>query len=117
MENLQEYYIKSFHTVSEYGYNEGELNFYNDYTIKEIIKAENVVSAIEKYINKILGYEFDIQEIEQDEELGFYYDILVNKKNLQASCNEVENWKKGKLKLYNDYINFKVYELKQINQF
>jgi hypothetical protein len=110
----KKYYIKTWHDVQEYSHEDGELDHVNAYDMSDIIKANDPKEAIDKYINKVLGYMFDVDEIEVDESI--YFDVLVDKNNMQASPQQVEAWKDGKIKLYNDYVNMEIYELNQITE-
>jgi hypothetical protein len=112
---MKNYYIKTWHDVHEYSYEDGELNHANDYIMSEIIRANDPKEAIDNYINKILGYMYDVDSIENEEET-IYFDVLVDKNNMQATTEQVMAWKQGKIKLYNDYVNMEIYELNQITE-
>lgn len=111
---MKNYLIYSDHTVHKYDYEFGERDFVNEYELKEFIKAENQKEAIFKFINNVLCYSFDVDELELNEYGNFSFDILVDAENYQASIEDVEEWKKGECTLYNDYVSLKIYELNQI---
>ena len=111
---IKKYYIKTWHDIHEYDYNDGELDHVNNYDMSEIIKADNPKDAVDIYIRKVLGYMYDVDEIELDESI--YFDVIVDKECMQASTNQIDNWKQGKLKLYSDYVNMEIYHLNQITE-
>jgi len=110
---MKTYLIKSNHTVTEDSYTEGRLNYCNGYDIEDTIKANNPDEAVKKYIENTLY--FDFHSIKKDEFCGWYADFLVDADNSKASKQEIEKWKKGDYPLYNNYVNFEVYELNLIN--
>lgn len=114
MEN-KKYYIKSWHDVHEYSYKDGELNNVNNYNMSDIINADNPKDAIDKYISKILGYMYDIDNIENEGEM-IYFDMLVDSDNMQATNEQVQAWKQSKVKLYNDCVSIEIYELNKITE-
>lgn len=113
-EKQKEYLIKAFGTITLFEYERGEIKFENEYRCKETIKAISPKEAIDQFIYKNLGYSFDIDNIEPDEALGFSFDILINSDNYQASVDQVEQWKKGEIKLFNDYVNLYIFDLTPI---
>lgn len=110
---MKNYLIKTNHSIHKYDYDQGELEFINEYQMSETILAETPKKALEKYIDKVLGFSFDVDEIESDENI--YFDVLVDYNNFQASTYDVELWKKGEQTLYNDCVYVKIYELNEIN--
>lgn len=111
---MKNYYIKTWHEVHEDSFENGELDHVNSYNMSDIIKANDPKEAIDQYINKVLGYTYDVDEIQVDESI--YFDVLVDKNNMQASVDQVEAWTKGKTKLYNDYVIIEIHELNQITE-
>lgn len=116
MENINEYFIRSFHTVYEDSYKDGILANFNSYEMQNKINAKNPFEAIEIYCSKILGYEIDSENLEIDEDLNILgLDILVDENNLLASIEQVEKWKNDKYRLFTDSISFKIYEFMKIS--
>lgn len=113
---MKNFLIHSDHTIHKTDYDRGELDFINEYQLKQFINAENPKEAVFKFINNVLCYSFDIDELELDEFQNFSFDILVDQENYQASIEDVELWKKDECTLYNDYIILKIYELTEITE-
>ena len=118
---MKTYFIKTNHEVFIDKFNEGELDFVNSYTQKAQIKAENPESAIAKYFDKHLYYDFNMnfayvphQEEETEEKNTLHYSVLVNEDNNKASEQEVEEWKEDKLTLYSNNIFLTIYELNAV---
>lgn len=113
---MENFLIHSDHTIHKYDYECGELDFINEYQLKEFIEAENAKDAIFKFINNVLCYSFDVDEIELNEYGNFYFDILVDANYYQASIENVEEWKRDECILYNNYISLNIYKLNQIKE-
>jgi hypothetical protein len=115
MENLKKYFIKSSHHICEDSYELGELNQVNWYSMEAQIEAINPAEAIEKYSRKILGFDFDSQNLDIDlDEGNIWHSILVDRDNFQASIEDIEKWKEGNIMLYSDNISFSIFELNEI---
>lgn len=110
---MKKYYIESEHNIYLDSYKLGELEFINSYDIKEFIFTDNPKKAIEKFIDLVLYYSIDIDEIDI-EEGNFQFCILVDEDNLQATIEQIELWKNEQIKLYSNVINLKIHELNQI---
>jgi hypothetical protein len=113
---MENFLIHSDHTIHKYDYECGELDFINEYQLKEFVKAENAKDALFKFVNNVLCYSIDIDEIELNEYGNFSFDILIDAENEQASIENVEEWKKGECILYNDYISLNIYQLNKITE-
>lgn len=111
---MKKYLIHADNTIHKFDYELGELDFINEYQIKEFIDAETPKDAISRFVKNGLCYSFDIDEMETDEFGNFYFDILTDENNYQASIEDLELWKKGEYTLFNDYVRLKIYELSQI---
>lgn len=114
MKALQKYYIQSSHEIFEDSYLNGEgknINFFNN---EAQILASSPIQALEKYSSKILGYELDSENLDQENTGIFYAYFLVDKENFQASIEDVEKWKKNEIMLYSDNITFEIFELNKI---
>lgn len=111
---MEKYLIYSNHSIHKFDYEEGEKDFVNEYELKEFIQAENPKEAICKYLDEVLFYSIDTNEIDLGNSFCFSFDILVDANNCQANIGEIEYWKKGLLSLYNDYVTLKIYELNLI---
>jgi hypothetical protein len=109
---MNEYLIKSYHTVSEDSYNDGELDYVNGYELSYFIKATDPSNAIQQYIERKLYYKFNPKFIDtSSDDISVYYNVLVDIDNAEATESEYELWKQGKLKLYNDCIRLEVYNV------
>ena len=109
---MNEYLIRSYHTVSEDSYNDGELDYVNGYELSYFIKATDPSNAIQQYIERKLYYKFNPKFIDtSSDDISIYYNVLVDIDNAEATESEYELWKQGKLKLYNDCIRLEVYNV------
>jgi hypothetical protein len=110
---MKKFKIISNHTVTEDSYKEGEIKDVNFYTLNETISAESPEEAVKKYINEKLYY--GDTSFEKDECCGWYSDFLVESNNEEPTKNQIEEWKKGIINLYNNHVNFEVYEMNLVN--
>lgn len=109
---MNEYLIRSYHTVCEDSYNDGELDYVNGYELSYFVKATNPSNAIQQYIERKLYYKFNPKFIDTDaDDISVYYNVLVDIDNAEATESEYELWKQGKIKLYNDSIRIEVYSV------
>jgi hypothetical protein len=108
--DMNEYFIKSYHSISEDSYNDGELGWVNGYEMSDFIKAIDPTEAIRKYIIDKLYYNFDPRNLDtSNDDISTYYNVLVDADNCEANDNEFELWKQGKFRLYNDSIKIEIY--------
>lgn len=110
---MKTYLIKSDHAITLDSFKDGEIEHVNWYNLDHKVMANNPGEAVKNYIEDFLCYSF--YSIEQDEFCGWYADFLVDNESIEASESEISEWKKDKLKLYNNHVNFEVYELNHIN--
>jgi hypothetical protein len=108
-----EYFIKSYHSIYEDSYNDGELDFANGYELSYFIKADSPANAIQQYIENKLYYKFNSKCFCEDNEQSnvCHYNVLVDEENCEASESEYELWKQGKMQLYTDNIRIAVYTM------
>lgn len=111
---MKKFRIESSHSVYMDDYEQGEGAQVNSYEMDGIIKAETPVQAIEKYMETVVGYDFDIKHslIEDD---VLFYSALVDGANIQASESQKESWKQGKCILYTDQFSIVIYELNKVS--
>ena len=108
--NMIEYLIKSYHEIYVDDYNEGELDHVNSYNMTAFIKAPDVGSAIQQYIENCLYYKFNHEYLDiSGDDMSSYYDVLVDEDSNEITENERELWKQGELKLYNNQIRIEAY--------
>lgn len=113
---MKHYLITSSHTVHETSYTEGELDFANSYQLNAQISAENAKGALMEYIKKHLYLNIAFEQIDIDEHCGINTSALVDVENMEASESEIKEWKEGKIKLWDNYINFTIFELAEIKE-
>ena len=111
---MKAYQITSLHNVYLDSYKDGELDHVNSYDIENVIFAENVKSAIEKYFENVLYYKFNFSLCYFDFN-QLFYSVLVDADNYEATKNQIQVWKMGKSKLYSNNITISVFELNAIN--
>lgn len=108
--NMIEYLIKSYHEIYVDDYNEGELDHVNGYNMTAFIKAPDVGSAIQQYIENCLYYKFNSNYLDTSgDDISCYYDVLVDDEGIEATEADRELWKNGELKLYNNQILIEAY--------
>jgi hypothetical protein len=113
---MKDYKIYSVHDVYLDSYENGELEQVNHYTMKSEIHATNPKEAIKEYFKTILCYDFNINDamISENDKNILYYSNLVDNGNVQASKNEIEQWRKNQIKLYSNNTTLFIYELKEV---
>jgi len=107
------FFIKSFHQISVTTYNDGDLSTCNGYDLSGNISANNAKSAIEKYFDQYLCFDFDINNA-LIEDGTIYYDVLCDNDNSEANKEDIALWEKGEKTLYNNSISIEIYELQKI---
>ena len=120
MENIKkEFYVKTLIEVCDYSYEDGDLDFVNSYKRDSIIKASNTNEAIKDFFSNDLYFSVDLENLEFDKENNcFVYVVLSDAYNNEVleNSNLFKEWKKGKIDLYNSYIQLSVYELNLITK-
>jgi hypothetical protein len=108
---MNEYLIRSYHSIYEDSYNDGELDWVNGYELSSFIKADNPANAVQQYIENKLYYKFNSRAFCEDDEQSNvgHYNVLVDEDNGEATDSEYELWKQGKMQLYSDNIRIEVY--------
>lgn len=110
--NMKEYLIKSNHETYVDDYKEGESDFVSAYNLSSHVYAEDIKSAIEWYFNNYLYYDFNYEQLGIDENIEYvWYDVLVDYRNDPAAESQIERWKNGEFKLYNNHIKIELYEI------
>ena len=113
---MKKYYIESIHTIYVDSYKDGELDYVNQYDLNRIIRAENAKKAIELYFEKELYFDLpDTNEMDFYDN-SFIWSILCDSENNQATKKDIQLWKMGKKKLYNNNMDIKIHELIQISE-
>jgi len=110
---MRKFKIETIHDIYVDSYENGELNYVNGWNLNADIKAENPREAIEKYFEKELYYKFNFEHLDKDEEQinKFWYSVLVDEDNTEASEAQIKDWKKDKLKLYANNITLFISEI------
>ena len=120
MENIKkEFYFKALVDVHDYSYKEGELDFVTSYKSDSIIKASNQNEAIKGFFNNNLGFNVDLKSLTYDNYLNcFKYTVLCDVENNEVLENSTlfKEWKKGKINLYNNYIQLSICGLNLITK-
>lgn len=116
---MKTYSIVSIHEVFEDNFENGEGKHINTYDLNEVIKADNVQDAINKYLEYTVFTELQFKDLEISDCGNFLNtERLVDIKSEDATNKEIESWKQGKIKLFNEIIHLnalEVFELVQIN--
>ena len=119
VELKKEFYIKAWIDVHDCSYKDGELDYINYYKIDALIKASNQNEAIKEFFNNNLCFNIDLKYLDFDEYLNcFNYDVLCDVDNNEVSENSTlfKEWRKGKINLYNNYIQLSIFELNLIKE-
>lgn len=107
---MKNYLVKSYHTVYEDSFENGEGEQTNSYFLKEEMTAENPKEAAKQFIENSLFYKFS-EEYFEPLDGEFHYSTLVDSENYEATESEIEQWKKEEKKLYANQYNIEVFEL------
>ena len=110
---MKKFKVTTEHTVYEDSYENGQGEYVNSFTIESDQSAENSVEAVKKhYENKLYYSDFKIENAEfEDDEDNLHYSNLVDEDNYEATKEQINKWKKNKLRLYSNTMVFTVYEL------
>ena len=113
---LNTYKVTSAHDVYVDSYENGEEDYANSYSLSSEIMASNWRDAIKKYFSNYLFFEVNLNDGYIDDDSNtFHYFNLVDDDNMEASDNEIEQWKENKLTLYSNHTEITVYQLIEIN--
>lgn len=114
---MKNYKINTEHTIYVDSYTEGEQEYVNGYSLSEVIKADTVREAIEKYFYSVLCLPFTFEDAYIDDENTevLHYSSLVDEENNKPTDRDIENWKEGDKTLYNNNIFLTVQELVSVN--
>jgi hypothetical protein len=111
------YKLESMHHVCKDDYENGQGETVNSFILSEEIKASTPKEALIKYF-EFLGCEISPQNIEEiisnSEDDIYHWSKLVDRDNIYATKNDIEQWKKGLIDLYCDYFSIAIYELKKV---
>ena len=107
---MKNYLVKSYHTVYEDSFENGEGEQTNSYFLKEEMTAENPKEAAKQFIENSLFYKFS-EEYFEPLDGEFHYSTLVEAEKYEATESEIEQWKKEEKKLYANQYNIEVFEL------
>lgn len=116
--DMNEYFIKSYHEIYVDDYNDGEGEMVNFYMNDARLHAYDQIDAIKEYFNTQFYYDFDESLVCTDAEDStnvVWYNVMVNELIDEADPSEVELWKNGKLKLYNNSMRIELYQVVPIN--
>lgn len=105
----KEFRVVSNHVVYEDNYNDGELEYVNDYTLDGIYKVDNWQQAIENHFNEN-GLSIELKDCEIEDGI-LYTSRLVNFDGVRPFNNELQDFKKGLINLCSDNITVHVQEL------
>ena len=96
---MEKYKITSFHDVVVDDYENGEGETANFYVLDKIINANTPFEAVKQYFEDFLYFGFNVGNaiVEQTD---LFYSVLVDEDNSEASIEQQNLWKDGKLKLY-----------------
>jgi hypothetical protein len=111
---MKTYRLKIIHDIVEDSYSQGELECVNQWQEDIEVKAISPLQAVKDYLLNTLLEVKDGDLCFDDDNVFCSTDILVNNDNDEAIESEIEKWKQGKIKLYNDHIIFRVFEQNEI---
>lgn len=108
---MKKFRIVSDHDIFIDDYEQGELSNVNGFSHDSIQKADTVQDAVLNHLLE-LCYTVDIKDVETSECGEFLQtSVTVNKDNIQPYESEINDWKQGKCKLYNDHVTISAEEL------
>ena len=107
--DMKKYFITSQHDICIDSYKYGELENVNYYSIDSFISAKNAKKAIDVYFEKVLYYDFNLEDSNFEDGILFY-SVLVDTENIQATKKDIQVWRMGEKKLYSNNISLKICE-------
>ena len=108
--NEQMYWVESSHTIEKNDYEQGITDYVNSYDLNDRIIASSPKEAIKKYFEGVLCFDYNEEFADFGEE-WVSYNVLVDADNMEATEQQIEQWKKGEIELYNDFISIWVYKM------
>jgi len=120
MENLEKSTYRISYNVDVYedSFKNGELEIVNYYDGEFITKANNPKDAIKDFFENELFFDINFKYMDtiQDEFLNrFTYSVLCDNDNEEVKEGDIiyEEWKKDDVLLYNNTVNFNIFEVKE----
>lgn len=110
---MKKFKITTYHQIFEDDFEHGELGYINSFDLNSEQESVDIVEAIILHF-KSFGYEISKNNLELYDDI-LCTDVLVDADNLQASQPEIDLWKKGEIKLYNDYVHVTAFELLEVD--
>jgi len=104
------YLIKTYFDAFEDDYNEGEGKHVNSWDYQS--EHDAIESALQQHFEQV-GLSYDVNFICEDDG-SRYYSWTVDADSIEATQNEVEQWKQGRKQLYSLHANIKIYKLEEI---
>jgi hypothetical protein len=109
---MKKFQINTIHNVFVDDFKTGEGDFANGYTMEATIKAETPMEALKLYFEKELYYVFKEDNLSVDDYID--YSVMVDADNGEATPQEIEWWKDGKITLYANNISIEIFELNKV---
>ena len=104
------YLIKTNFDVYEDNYNEGEGKFVTAWSHQSEHKA--IESALQQHFEQV-GLSYDVNYIYEDDGMRHYF-WTVDDDCIEATEKQIEQWKRGEIKLYSQNANINVYKLEKL---
>ena len=111
---MRQFNITSYHTVYEDSYENGEGQFVNCWDQSLTVKAYTLDEAMKAYYENDLNWNWEPNSVFVDED-ALMDARLVDEDNCIATEKQTERWKRGELKLFNQHVTIKVWELSPLN--
>ena len=110
---MKNFKVTTNHDIYEDSYENGEEENVNNYIVTSEQKAENAIEAIKKHYENELCYSDFKKEFAgfEDGDDSLHYSNIVDEDNYEATNEQIDKWKKNKIKLYANNMVFTVYEL------
>lgn len=104
------YIIKTYFDVYEDDYNNGEGKHVNSWDYQS--EHDAIESALQQHFGK-LGLSYDAN-LSLEDDGNRWYSWTVDEDCCEATDEEIEQWKRGEIKLYSQHASIKIYKLEQI---
>ena len=109
------YYVESHHRITAEDFFDGcEGPQIDEFMNSSIVEATDPIDAITAFTKDLLSRKLRRDKL-MSTSSSYCYSFLENENHDEPDVGEIMDWKEGKLSMYNNFIVFKVFELKEIN--
>ena len=111
---MTRYYIEAHHKITAEEFDSDCGTQVDEYTDSSIVEATDPIDALASFTKKMFSRKFRKDRL-MTTDSSYCYSFLENSNGDEPDISEIMNWKEGELPLYDNFVVFKVFELKEIN--